>query len=348
MSDRDSMPPGGGNVAPPAAAMPLSAGTQLALARQAAGLTQEAVAVQLKLAPRQVKALEDDDYEKLPGRTFVRGFVRNYARLMHLDPNAIVDALPDVSTPSLDSPALHPTAPTMGELPATERNKSSWTRWAIPLILIAVIAGAAVYEYLRDRADTVRLAALREAGTAGVPSSGTGTAPGIAGSAAPAPGLPPSAAPSTSAATPAPAPSSAAPAASPGSQALLPGVPLANPLAGGDAPARAPAATPPGASAPVAPPPTLAAPAPHAAPAATGTASMVLTYRAAAWTEVKDRTGNVLVSQIVPAGQTQTLNGTPPFDVVIGNATAVGLSYRGTAVDLAPYTQKGVARFSLE
>ena len=56
-----------------------SAGAQLRAAREALGLSQEAVAQQLKLAPRQVRAIEEDDYARLPGRTFVRGFVRNYA-----------------------------------------------------------------------------------------------------------------------------------------------------------------------------------------------------------------------------------------------------------------------------
>ena len=58
-----------------------SAGALLRDAREAAGLSIDAVAQQLKLAPRQVQALEDDDFAQLPGRTFVRGFMRNYARL---------------------------------------------------------------------------------------------------------------------------------------------------------------------------------------------------------------------------------------------------------------------------
>jgi cytoskeleton protein RodZ len=39
------------------------------------------VAQQLKLAPRQVRALEEENFGMLPGRTFTRGFMRNYARL---------------------------------------------------------------------------------------------------------------------------------------------------------------------------------------------------------------------------------------------------------------------------
>ena len=60
-------------------------GARLRAAREAAGLSLDQVAQQLKLAPRQVKALEDESFGELPGRTFSRGFVRNYARLLHLD-----------------------------------------------------------------------------------------------------------------------------------------------------------------------------------------------------------------------------------------------------------------------
>ena len=70
------------------APMRSSARCALRAAREAAGLSLDEVAQQLKLAPRQVRALEEDDFGVLPGRTFVRGFVRNYARLLNLDADA--------------------------------------------------------------------------------------------------------------------------------------------------------------------------------------------------------------------------------------------------------------------
>jgi len=69
----------------PAPPTPRDAGAMLAAAREAAGLSIDAVAGQLKLAPRQVRAIEAGDFAALPGRTFVRGFARNYARLLGLD-----------------------------------------------------------------------------------------------------------------------------------------------------------------------------------------------------------------------------------------------------------------------
>ena len=127
-----------------------SAGALLAAARQVSGLSIEAVAQQLKLSPRQVRALEDGDYNRLPGRTFVRGFVRNYARLVKLDPERVLDALPSAGvTPTLEAPTLQPTVHAMGELPTAERAKATWTRWAIPVLLGAIVAAAAIYEWAR-------------------------------------------------------------------------------------------------------------------------------------------------------------------------------------------------------
>ena len=91
-----------------------------AMRSEAAGLSIDAVAQQLKLAPRQVVALEEDNFPQLPGRTFMRGFMRNYARLLHLDTRSRAGRPARALTlaPSLDHPSLAPTTRAMGELPA--------------------------------------------------------------------------------------------------------------------------------------------------------------------------------------------------------------------------------------
>ena len=64
-------------------------GGRLAEARKAQNLTTADVARQLKLSVWQVEALEAGGYQRLPGPIFVRGFIRNYARLVKLDPNEL-------------------------------------------------------------------------------------------------------------------------------------------------------------------------------------------------------------------------------------------------------------------
>ena len=93
-----------------------TAGQGLRAARDSARQSVDAVAQHLKLAPRQIRALEAGAWGELPGPTFVRGFARNYARLFDLDGDAIVAALPEaISAPSHEKVA---TARAIGELPA--------------------------------------------------------------------------------------------------------------------------------------------------------------------------------------------------------------------------------------
>jgi cytoskeleton protein RodZ len=81
--------------------------------------------------------------------------------------------------------------------------------------------------------------------------------------------------------------------------------------------------------------------------AATAEQSLVLSFRDASWTEVRDRDGRVLLSRMNAGGTVQTLSGTPPLELVIGNAADVELVYRGQPVDLAPHTRQNVARLTL-
>jgi cytoskeleton protein RodZ len=66
------------------------------------------------------------------------------------------------------------------------------------------------------------------------------------------------------------------------------------------------------------------------------------------WIEVKDGEGTVIVSALQRAGTAQSVEGKPPFTLVVGNATGVRLRYNDADVDLAPHTRTDVARITLE
>src|SRR5262249_50660744 len=68
-------------------------GRVLGEARQAQNLSVADVARQLKLSVSQVEALESGDFQRLPGPVFVRGFVRNYARLLRLAPEPLLESV---------------------------------------------------------------------------------------------------------------------------------------------------------------------------------------------------------------------------------------------------------------
>jgi cytoskeleton protein RodZ len=294
-----------------AAAAPPTAGAILAQAREAAGLSVQDVAVQLRLAPRQVTAIERDDFASLPGRTFVRGFVRNYARLLKLDVDAILAALPGDGAAALDRPSLAATTRAIGELPSERAARPGAAKWAIPLVLIAIVAIAALYEFSRPPS----------------PAPLATTPP-----AAPAP--PPAAEPSPSS-SPAPRDDAQPGGPPPSSLAGTTTTSLPNPVA-----AVAPAAS----SAPApAPSPAAASPATQGAPN-----QLSLRFHGTSWIEVRDRSGNIVLSMTGNDGTSREIAVASPGEITVGNVAAVEASWRGRRLDLAAQSKQNVARVRLD
>jgi cytoskeleton protein RodZ len=75
---------------------------------------------------------------------------------------------------------------------------------------------------------------------------------------------------------------------------------------------------------------------------------LVLRFEGESWVEIKSGTGKLLVSQLHAAGTERVVAGVPPFEVVIGNAQYVQLTYQDRPVDLMPHVKVEVARFTLE
>ena len=69
-----------------------SIGKLLVDARNHAALNQADIAEQINLPVEKIKALENDDYDNLPESTYVRGYIRSYARLVGLDAEELVKA----------------------------------------------------------------------------------------------------------------------------------------------------------------------------------------------------------------------------------------------------------------
>ena len=88
-------------------------------------------------------------------------------------------------------------------------------------------------------------------------------------------------------------------------------------------------------------------PVPTPAPAA-GQRRINLSFERESWVEITDRAGRRLISQLNPAGSEQAIEGVPPFEVIVGNAQHVKLTYDDRPIDLMPYVKVEVARFTLE
>jgi len=292
------------------ATQPATAGSTLRSAREAAGLSVDDVALQLKLAPRQVRALEDDDFQHLPGRTFARGFARNYARFIQLDPDRVLALMPaGESAPALERPSFAAARRPMGEIPVERAaHRSSAPRVLFLLLALVAVGAAAYYEYVHKASEARREAA------------------GVSGA--------------ESATTTIPAPQSLTAA---GSTTTLP-----NPVAA-ESPTTATLPTGEAAPGPAGTPDPAATPAGGSATAAKASdAALVLAFRGTSWAEVKDANGRVILQMTGGAGMTQTVTGTPPLELSLGNAPDVAVTFRGQSLDLAPFTRGVVARVALK
>lgn len=313
-------------------------GKTLQSQREAMGWSVEQVADQLKLAPRQVVALEAGDYASLPSPAVTRGFVRAYAKLLR------IDAAPLVAKIEMNMPPEAQAGAT-ASLPRREQRPASFSqsrfpiggkRNKVPVGLIAgavavVAAGAALWHFglipgsQQPEADT---GAVLETPVV-VPNGAVPAAP------APQDTLQNPSVPLIS--VPAPAGEGAAAPAGTTPPAAAPASP----------PASAPGATPPAAAAPVTAAPATPAAAPAAAPAAGGGNALVLSAREDAWIGVVVGGKRVLWRE-VKAGSTETIDVTGPVTLTVGNPGAVTATLRGSAVSLEQAPGKKFAQVSLK
>ena len=130
--------------------VPGGLGAQLCAKREELGLSIDQVSAQLYLAPRQVKALEADDYDALPGMASVRGFVRSYAKLLKIAPEPLLAMLGSpVDTPLIETAAMRRALPTQylgdSRLPimgSQGRSKKKWLLVPAAIVVLLVLIGS--------------------------------------------------------------------------------------------------------------------------------------------------------------------------------------------------------------
>jgi cytoskeleton protein RodZ len=79
-----------------------------------------------------------------------------------------------------------------------------------------------------------------------------------------------------------------------------------------------------------------------------GVPALQLKFSEECWVEIFHDNNAALARGLQPAGSELSLQGKPPFRLLIGNAKAVDLRYQGKPVDLAAFTGDKVARLTLE
>ncbi len=123
-------------------------GELLAEARESQGLTLDDIANQLKFSTRQIEALEAGRFEQLPGGPFVRGMVRSYARLVNLDPAALLARMGGgAATQDTNRIAIRFNQP----VPFSDSSKRSNVIYAALSLVVLAVAAIVVIQWRQDR-----------------------------------------------------------------------------------------------------------------------------------------------------------------------------------------------------
>ncbi len=129
---------------------PTGIGAQLRLARESQGLSVADAAQQLKFAPRQIESLESERFERLPGPTIARGMLRNYARLLNLDPEPLVERMSHAGQAPPDSAQL--AARFSQAVPFSDSGRRSSLVYAGFSVAVLALVGVVAYEWQQEGA----------------------------------------------------------------------------------------------------------------------------------------------------------------------------------------------------
>lgn len=326
-----------------AAAPQQNPGEILRQARERRDWSQADVARKLNLTVTSLNNLEAGAFDKLPGHTFARGYIRAYAKLMELDQAPLVAAFDQYTGSHAKGSDVH----SLGRIEEPVRLSHNILRGVSLLLLLAVIGGGFAWwqdqgsqrskdlgkmamehvevesadgttqiHPLDEPEDQAVAAGQQQAQSAPLPLNVEGAAgsSGVEGQTAEAP---------TAAAEQGTAVTPAQTVTAPASTASVAAVPAGTT-------ATAPAA--PSADA-------------EAAPA--GAASLAIQFSGDCWTQVRDGDGKQLYMGIKHKGESLALNGKPPFAVRLGFARVAQVSFNGQPVDVAKFTSGETARLKL-
>lgn len=309
-------------------AEPQPSGKRLKKAREGLGLSAEDVAGELRLSVSQIKALERDDYTELPGATYVRGYLRSYARLVKIDEESVLPPL----QPEPVTRAMHAIA---RPVQRQARSSDRWVRlisYSLGILLIGLVVAwwrsQGGFDFEKDL-----LAELPGLSMEKVDSDQT-----LAKTMEKEDG------PTQIIAAPAvtdlsqPAPQASKLIASSTEDPEEQTTPLAM-VEQDDRPNRENLS-----------PQAVTASASRESPTVSTTkvGRIVLNFSQASWAEIRDASNERLIHQSFHAGREVEVAGMPPFSVFLGNAGGVRMEYNGKPFDITPHQTGLYARFVIE
>ncbi|MGY2255199.1 RodZ domain-containing protein [Pseudomonas reactans] len=315
------------------AANRVNPGDTLRQARESNGWSLAEVALKLNLTTTSLGNLEAGAFDKLPGHTFARGYIRAYAKLLGIDQAILVQEFDQFTGTDSQGSNVHG----LGRIEEPVRVSHTILRIVSLLLLVAVIGGGFVWwqDQTSQRTKDLTSNAMEHVevesadGTTQIHPLDEPEDQAVAES---------QAAPEAPAATEQPAAPETAPAAT--AAAPAPATPTA-PAHTPAAPAQTPATPAPAApAAPAISPPTTPA-------LIAGDGRVQITFVADCWTQVTDGNGKVLFSGLKRKGDTLDQGGKPPLTLRLGFARGAQVAYNGQPVDVAPFTSGETARLKL-
>ena len=289
----------------------ISIGERLRQAREKRGLDVPTVAEQLHLKQSMVLALEGEDFSRLPARVFVRGYYRNYARLLELPEQQLLREF-DARCPEGEECEAAPPVVAQGVRKEISSNHGlvKLVTW---LVVISVLAAFGLWwkDYSERQATQPAetpppLEVEADAGDGGAVTA-------AAESAAPAVEAPPVAAVS--------------------------GEPVAQQQEAGTG-VSASAEVPEKTSAPP--------PATEPEPPVPAAKKVRLRFSEDSWVDIRGAHRSFKLVGTRKAGDSIDLGGEPPYNIIIGNARGVTLLVDGKPHDFSSKIRRNVARFTLD
>lgn len=285
-------------------------GGLLASERLRQGLSVGDVAAKLRMSIVQVDALERGDYGKLPTGTFLRGFVRSYAKLLGIEPALVVASLEKTLGPGA-KPPLVVSSQNIRYTAPREHFTTPKVRGALLAMFLLTLSIFGWYWW-----DYIRPAGLLEARSQAAPQTSAERTENVE--------IP-------SLAVTEPRPEQTVVENTPAeSTAFLGSATIVAPQSAREATGAA--RIDPVAQKPIAP----------------GSATLRFTFSGESWVEVVEGSGKVLISRRYKAGDEEVTSSKGPLSVIIGNASVTRMNYNGSDFDLTPHTRVSVARFTLK
>ena len=289
-----------------------SIGQVLKAARLAQVMSAQDIARQLRLSEKQIEAIENDDHSKFPNQIFLRGFIRNYAKLVREDTKKFSQLLGETFPPT-STQAITFSVDGTPFIPDHKKSKGN----LIILLIVVLVSSLLVYEVYRSGGDDPKTNENIENGTVAetiiqleteieqVPEDNQNQLSSVI--------------------------------KSNGSDfnVLIEEVEVDE--QGGDFLDKEQKVE-------------TALEVEDKPVENGGGGTLRFKFTGESWVEVKDAEGKKIFSQTSPGNTEETVNGSPPFSLTIGNAASVRLFYNDEPVDLILYTNTngGVARLSLD